>query len=164
MNDALIKQLVPAVRDRFHSIPDNLFDDVPEVIKLREELAFAKNAHCEAVKAHDKVREVIADSAKGADIARQMLADLEAGRGYALAVAFVNGDVDFADDERTQDELHALRTTIERVTLARPGLERILMDRYGDMEAAADPVREATRKLSDGIDELKLDLARNQSR
>ena len=86
MNDAFIKRLAPAVRDRFHSIPDSHFDDVPEVIELRAELASAKKAHSVAIKEHDKIRAVIEDAGKSADTARQMLADLEAGRGYALAV------------------------------------------------------------------------------
>jgi hypothetical protein len=159
MNDAFIKNLAPAVRDRFHSIPDGHFDDVPEVIELRAELASAKKAHSVVLKEHDKIRAAIADAGRTADTARQMLGDLEAGRGYALAVALVNGDVDFDDDERTVREIHALRLTIERVGLARPGLERILGERLGELEDAAGTVLEKTRKLTDKIDELKLDLA-----
>ena len=111
-------------------------------------------------KEYDRVRVVIEDAGRTADTARKALAELEAGRGYALAVAFVNGDVAFGDDERTQDELHALRLTIERVGLARPGLERILGEKSGELDVVAGNLLGATKKLADKIGDLKLDLAR----
>ena len=159
MNDAFIRNLAPAIRDRFRAIPDGHFDDVPEVIELRAELASAKKAHSVANMAYDRVRVVIEGVGKSADVARSMLAELEAGRGYGLAVAFVNGDVAFDDDERTVREIHALRLTIERVGLARPGLERILGEKSGELDVVAGNLLGATKKLTDKIDELKLDLA-----
>ena len=159
MNDAFIRNLAPALRNRLNEIQDDHFDDQPEVIELRAKLASAKERHSVVLKEHDTIRAVIEDAGRTADTARQMLAELEAGRGYALAVAFVNGDVAFGDDERTQDELHALRLTIERVGLARPGLERILGEKSGELDVVAGNLLGATKKLTDKIDELKLDLA-----
>ena len=160
MNDAFIRNLAPAVRDRLNEIRDDHFDDQPEVIELRAKLASAKERHSVVLKEHDKIRAVIEDAGRTADTARQMLAELEAGRGYALAACFANGDVGFDDDERTLNEIHALRLTIERAGLARPGLERILGEKNGELDVVAGNLLGATKKLADKIGDLKLDLAR----
>ena len=155
MNDNLLKKLPKVVRERFTDIPDTFYDTDKSVIELRAAQAFARKALDEASAELDRVRSVIAESNESAEMARQQLADLVAQRGEALAREFLDGGL-FEDDDRMLDEIHALRTTIERVTLAGPVLERIRRERNREVEIAFDRDYDASQKVSDRINKLKL--------
>ena len=155
MNDNLLKTLPKAVSERFSDIPDTFFDTDKSVIELCAAQAFTRKALDEANTELNRVRSVIAESNESAEIARQYLDEIEAQRGEALAREFLYGGL-FEDDDRMLDEIHALRTTIERVTLAGPVLERIRRERNREVEIAFDRNYDAIQKISDRIDELRL--------
>ena len=155
MNDNLLKTLPKAVSERFSDSPDTFFDTDKSVIELRAAHASTRQAFNEANAELNKVRSAIASANESAETARQHLADLVAQRGEALAREFLDGGL-FEDDDRMLDEIHALRTTIERVTLAGPVLERIRRERNREVEIAFDRDYDAIQKISDRIDELRL--------
>ena len=158
MNENLLKTLPRPVREHLSNIPDTLFDTDKSVIELRAAQASTKRALDESTSELNKVRLVIASANESAETARQQLAGLESQRGEALAHEFLYGGL-FEDDDRVLDEIHALRTAIERVTLAGPVLERIRRERNREVEIASERDYDAIQKIADRIDELKRDEA-----
>ena len=155
MNENLLKTLPRPVREHLSNIPDTLFDTDKSVIELRAVQASTRRAFDESNVELDRVRSVIASTNESAQTARQHLADIEAQRGEALAREYLDGGL-FEDDDRTLNEIHALRTTIERVTLAQPSLERLRRERNRAVEIAHDRDYGVSQKIADRIAELKL--------
>ena len=158
MNDNLLRTLPKAVRERLSDISDDQFDNDKSVIELRAAQASTRRALDESSAELNRVRSAIASANESAETARQHLADLVAQRGEALAREFLDGGL-FEDDDRTLNEIHALRTTIERVTLAQPSLERLRRERNREVEIASERDYGASQKISDRIDELMLEEA-----
>ena len=158
MNDNLLRTLPKAVRERLSDISDDQFDTDKSVIELRAAQASTRRALDESSAELNRVRSAIASANESAETARQHLADLEAQRGDALADEFLNGGL-FEADDRTLNEIHALRTAIERVTLAQPSLERLRRERNREVEIASERDYGASQKISDRIDELMLEEA-----
>lgn len=155
MTDAELRNETRSVREEFSSISNSDVDDDAKIIELKAKLDAALPRSQAANEQCDRVRSVLGSLQGEIDQARSRIDEVDGQRAEVIAAALIDG-VDFSND----DELLASRLDyerlVERLTLARPALERLQRQKYRAIELTRNPCAALEDQINHRRDELKL--------
>jgi len=162
MTEQDLYELPKGVRERFQAIPDGQFDEVPEVVELRGQLAGLESQQKLSAHASHNLRLQIEELEQRRASCGLEIKRLHANRPRQIADALLAGN-DLDEDWATLQRIGRLQHFIDGVALAQPELN-LRFDRNHSntvyLVSQIDGTAEALRSL---LDRLKLAEAERQT-
>ena len=162
MIDAELRNETRSVRDEFDSISNSDIDNDAQIAELKIQLDAARARSLAANEQHDRVRSVLGNLQSEIDQARSKIEEIDGQRADVIAQALCDGESFTRDDELLGRRL-GFERLVERLTLARPALERLQRQKYRAIELASNPCSALEDQINHRRDELKLRLARRRN-
>jgi hypothetical protein len=162
MTEHEIYELPLGVRERFRQIPNDAFDDHPEVAASRARLAELEEKHRVQVGKVHRVITEIAEIEARRDACRLESLRLNNLRPQQIADALLAGD-DLADDMKSVEEIERLQHFAAAVDLAKPHLDRLLRRENEATRHIVSDLDGENDHLRGVIDNLKLAEAERQA-
>ena len=161
MTDQELKQQPKSVRETFELIHDSEVDGDAQIVELRLQLKAALARFDLANAEHDRLRSLVSDLQRDIDQAKLGIEEIDEQRVEAIAKALIDGN-DFSDDDALIARRLDLERLVERLTIARPAIEREQRERERAMEFARRPCSTIEDSINERRDELKLQEARRR--
>lgn len=161
MTDQELKQQPKAVREAFEQIHDSEVDGDAQIVELKLKLKAALAKFDSANAEHDRLRSLVGDLQRDIDQAKLGIEDINEQRVEVIAKSLIDGDDFSADNELIARRLD-LERLVERLTIARPAIERQQRERERAMEFARRPCSNIEDQINERRDELKLPEARRR--
>lgn len=161
MTDAELRNETRSVREEFSSISNSDVDNDAQITKLNTQLDTARARSQAANEQHDRVRSVLGSLQGEIDQAKIGIDEIDGQRADVIAAALCAGEGFARDDELLASRLDYERL-VERLTLARPALERLQRQKYRAIELASNPCTALEEQINHRRDELKLREARRR--
>ena len=161
MTDEELRNETRSVREEFSSITDSDVDGDKQIAKWKIQLEAASARTQAANEQHDRVRSVLGKLQGEIDQARSRIEEIDGQRADVIAAALID-DGDFSKDDELQASRLGFERHAERLTLARPALERLQRQKYRAIELANNPGSALEDQINHRRDELKLRLARRR--
>jgi hypothetical protein len=162
MTEHEIYELPVGVRERFKQIPDDAFDDHPEVEAARNRLAEFEAAHLALVAKSHRVRTNIAEQEARRDASRLESLRLNDLRPRQIADMLLAGG-DLSEDLKAVEEIERLQHFATALDLAKPHLERVFQKANEETRYVVSQIEGETDHLRGLLDSLKLAEAKRQT-
>lgn len=162
MNEHEIYELPLGVRERFKQIPDDAFDDQPDVAVARTRIAELEAKHRTLAENAHRMRTNVAELEARRDACRLESLRLNDLRPRQIADTLLAGG-DLVEDLKVVAEIERLQHFAAAVDLAKPQLERIVHKANEETRYMVSQIDGETDHLSGLLDNLKLAEAKRQT-
>ena len=159
MNASDYKNQPRSVREEFEKITDAQIDGDAQITKWKSELDTSLANVRVKDERHDRARAVLAGLQGEIDGARNGIEQISSQRAEVIATALIEGS-DFSSDAESLDLRGDLERLIERLTIARPALEKRQRSLAREVELASNPCTQLEDRINSRRDALKLQEAR----
>lgn len=161
MTNEELRNETRSVREEFDNIPDASIDSDPQITEWKSELE-ALRANVRVMnERNDRARAVLASLQGKIDVARNGIEQINSQRAEVIATALIEGS-DFSGDAELLDLRSDLEQGIERLTIARPALEKRQRSLAREAEIASNPCTQLEDRINSRRDALKLQEARRR--
>ena len=161
MNASDYKNQPRSVREEFDKIPDAQIDGDTQITKWKSELeALLANVRVKNER-YDRARVVLAGLQSEIEGASNGIEQIDSQRAEVIATSLIEGS-DFSDNAELLEQRGDLERLIERLTIARPALEKRQRSLAREVELASNPCTHLEDRINSRRDALKLQEARRR--
>lgn len=161
MRDQDLKNQTRSVREEFSKITDSEVDGDERIQKLKSDLETARSHLRSTNQKNDRTRSILANLESDIVEAQEGIAQVDAMRAEAIATALID-EADFSADDALLVRRLELERMVERLTIAKPALERQQRANAREVELTAQPCVRLEERIGEVRDSLKLQLARRR--